>query len=187
MSQLVVQLLDLAAHCATLSKLSTPNNYTLHLTKKQFKQLTVVTTENPFTGNVSTTVNVNTDFENVFADCISQQGNVPVEPHLKFVLSFVQKKYVCCQEVECLVNVNFDLTSLSCTQTSVIFNLTYVPADNLPNADKYLCTRCLYFVNVALQLFSEMTHTVNNGTTQRDNNPSFDDIPNYFNNTQYIN
>lgn len=180
---LFVQLLDLAAHCATLSK-TNDTDYTLHLTKKQFKQLTVVTTKNPFTGNVSTTVNVNTDFGNVFAACINQ-GYVPLDPpYLKFVLSFVQKKYVCCQEVECLVNVNFNLTSLSCNQTSVIFNLTYVPADNLLNADKYLCTRCLYFVNIALQLFTPMTF-INDGDENGDDIPQFALIPDYFNNRRY--
>lgn len=180
---LYVQLLDLAAHCATLSKTNTLN-YTLHLTKKQFKQLTVVTTENPFNGNPTTWVDNETSFETVFAQCISQ-GTVPINPPLKIVLSFVQKKYVCCQEVECLVNVNFNLESLSCTQTSVIFNLTYVLDDNLPNADKYLCTRCLYFVNIALQLFTTMTFT-NDGDQNGDDVPQFAQILNYFNNRQYI-
>jgi hypothetical protein len=150
------ELLDLTANCAALTKnYGNNNNYTLLISRCQFKQLAVVP------GGTTTGATVTTDYFDVFGNIIGQ-GTINIEPNNTVVLTFVQRNCVCCRQVDQFVSLIFKFTSITADNNSVVFGLTFDPASNIPNSQRYLCTKCLKFVNVSLILTEETDEDVVN-------------------------
>lgn len=142
-----IELLNLTANCGALTKSYGDNkNYTLQISKCAFKQLAVVP------GGTAPGGTVSTNYFNVFANVINE-GPVPIQPNNTVVLSFVQKNCVCsCKQPDQFVSLIFKFTEIHADNHSVVFSLTFDPASNPPNSEKYLCQRCLYFINFALKV-----------------------------------
>lgn len=150
------ELLDLTANCAALTKnYGNNNNYTLQISRCQFKQLAVVP------GGTAPGGTVTTDYFDVFGNIIGQ-GTINIDPINTVVLTFVQRNCVCCRQVDQFVSLIFKFTSITADNNSVVFGLTFDPASNVPNSQKYLCTKCLKFVNVSLILTEETDEDVVN-------------------------
>lgn len=143
------ELLNLTANCGAFIKSYGDNsNYTLQISKCQFKQLAVVP------GGTAPGSTICTNYFDVFANVINQ-GPIVIQPNKTIVLSFVQKNCVCsCKQVDQFVSLIFKFTEIQADNHSVVFSLTFDPASNTPNSERYLCQRCLYFINFALQVYT---------------------------------
>lgn len=140
------ELLNLTANCGAFTKSYGDNkNYTLQISKCGFKQLAVVP------GGAAPGGTVSTNYFNVFANVINQ-GPIVIQPNKTMVLSFVQNNCICCKQVDQFVSLIFKFTEIQADNHSVVFSLTFDTASNPPNSERYLCQRCLYFINFALQV-----------------------------------